>query len=100
MGLLVANLRTTDGKWSFVATAVSWRVAVKQHLGANAGLLKGCKRVARPDDTRLCIRAPTREAQLALYAAIRRTRTLRVFSVLTPTQLEVRNKAQQFAAHH
>ena len=37
---------------------------------------------------------------MALYSAIRRTRTLRVFSVLTPAQLDVRTKAQKYAAQH
>ena len=97
VGLMVANVKSARGQWSFATSADSWRAEIKQHLGAQSKLLKGCKRVPRPDDSRLLLRAPSHDAQVDLFSAIRCTRALRVFSVLTKQQLSTRKAARQYA---
>ena len=67
VGLMIANVRSASGQWSFATSADSWRAEVKQHLGAQSSLLKGCKRVPQNADSRLLLKAPSHDAQVALF---------------------------------
>ena len=53
--------------------------------------------MAQTADSRLLLKAPNHDAQVALFSAIRRTKTLRVFSVLTEQQLTARKAARKYA---